>query len=194
MDFKLNSKMILGIVVTGLILFVWLGYNSLVSKEEKATSAWAQVENVYQRRADLIPNLVATVKGYAAHENETFLAVTEARNNATSIKVENLSKDEIAKFQKAQDGLGQALGRLIAIGEAYPDLKASDNFRDLQAQLESSENRIAVERNKFNETVRAYNVATRRFPSNILASIFGFEMKGYFTAAEGAEVSPKVEF
>ena len=186
--------MILGIVVTGLILFVWLGYNSLVSKEEKATSAWAQVENVYQRRADLIPNLVATVKGYAAHENETFLAVTEARNNATSIKVENLSKDEIAKFQKAQDGLGQALGRLIAIGEAYPDLKASDNFRDLQAQLESSENRIAVERNKFNETVRAYNVATRRFPSNILASIFGFEMKGYFTAAEGAEVAPKVEF
>ncbi|MBR0240529.1 MAG: LemA family protein [Bacteroidales bacterium] len=194
MDFKLNSKMILGIVVTGLILFVWLGYNSLVSKEEKATSAWAQVENVYQRRADLIPNLVATVKGYAAHENETFLAVTEARNNATSIKVENLSKDEIAKFQKAQDGLGQALGRLIAIGEAYPDLKASDNFRDLQAQFESSENRIAVERNKFNETVRAYNVATRRFPSNILASIFGFEMKGYFTAAEGAEVAPKVEF
>lgn len=194
MDSKLNSKMILGIVVTGLILFVWLGYNSLVSKEEKATSAWAQVENVYQRRADLIPNLVATVKGYAAHENETFLAVTEARNNATSIKVENLSKDEIAKFQKAQDGLGQALGRLIAIGEAYPDLKASDNFRDLQAQLESSENRIAVERNKFNETVRAYNVATRRFPSNILASIFGFEMKGYFTAAEGAEVAPKVEF
>lgn len=194
MDFKLNSKMILGIVVTGLILFVWLGYNSLVSKEEKATSAWAQVENVYQRRADLIPNLVATVKGYAAHESETFLAVTEARNNATSIKVENLSKDEIAKFQKAQDGLGQALGRLIAIGEAYPDLKASDNFRDLQAQLESSENRIAVERNKFNETVRAYNVATRRFPSNILASIFGFEMKGYFTAAEGAEVAPKVEF
>lgn len=194
MDFKLNSKMILGIVVTGLILFVWLGYNSLVSKEEKATSAWAQVENVYQRRADLIPNLVATVKGYAAHENETFLAVTEARNNATSIKVENLSKDEIAKFQKAQDGLGQALGRLIAIGEAYPDLKASDNFRDLQAQLESSENRITVERNKFNETVRAYNVATRRFPSNILASIFGFEMKGYFTAAEGAEVAPKVEF
>lgn len=194
MDFKLNSKMILGIVITGLILFVWLGYNSLVSKEEKATSAWAQVENVYQRRADLIPNLVATVKGYAAHENETFLAVTEARNNATSIKVENLSKDEIAKFQKAQDGLGQALGRLIAIGEAYPDLKASDNFRDLQAQLESSENRIAVERNKFNETVRAYNVATRRFPSNILASIFGFEMKGYFTAAEGAEVAPKVEF
>lgn len=194
MDFKLNSKMILGIVVTGLILFVWLGYNSLVSKEEKATSAWAQVENVYQRRADLIPNLVATVKGYAAHENETFLAVTEARNNATSIKVENLSKDEIAKFQKAQDGLGQALGRLIAIGEAYPDLKASDNFRDLQAQLESSENRIAVERNKFNETVRAYNVATRRFPSNILASIFGFEMKGYFTSAEGAEVAPKVEF
>ena len=194
MDFKLNSKMILGIVVTGLILFVWLGYNSLVSKEEKATSAWAQVENVYQRRADLIPNLVATVKGYAAHENETFLAVTEARNNATSIKVENLSKDEIAKFQKAQDGLGQALGRLIAIGEAYPDLKASDNFRDLQAQLESSENRIALERNKFNETVRAYNVATRRFPSNILASIFGFEMKGYFTAAEGAEVAPKVEF
>lgn len=194
MDFKLNSKMILGIVVIGLILFVWLGYNGLVSKEEKATSAWAQVENVYQRRADLIPNLVATVKGYAAHENETFLAVTEARNNATSIKVENLSKDEIAKFQKAQDGLGQALGRLIAIGEAYPDLKASDNFRDLQAQLESSENRIAVERNKFNETVRAYNVATRRFPSNILASIFGFEMKGYFTAAEGAEVAPKVEF
>ena len=194
MDFKLNSKMILGIVVTGLILFVWLGYNSLVSKEEKATSALAQVENVYQRRADLIPNLVATVKGYAAHENETFLAVTEARNNATSIKVENLSKDEIAKVQKAQDGLGQALGRLIAIGEAYPDLKASDNFRDLQAQLESSENRIALERNKFNETVRAYNVATRRFPSNILASIFGFEMKGYFTAAEGAEVAPKVEF
>lgn len=189
-----KSTIILLAVAAVLVLFCWFGYNGLVSKEEKVQSAWAQVENVYQRRADLIPNLVATVKGYAAHENETFLAVTNARNNATGIKVENLSQTELAKFQQAQDGLSQALGRLIAISEAYPDLKASNNFQDLQAQLEGSENRIAVERNKFNEAVRAYNVSTRRFPTNILASIFGFEQKGYFSATEGADIAPKVEF
>lgn len=193
---KKSWIVIIVIAVAALGLFAWVkgAYNGFVSSEEQVQSAWSQVENVYQRRADLIPNLVATVKGYAEHESETFAAVTEARTNATSIKVENLSEAELAKFQQAQDALSQALGRLIAVREAYPELKANENFRDLQAQLEGTENRITVERNKFNEAVRAYNVSIRRFPSNILASVFGFSQKGYFTANAGAENAPVVAF
>lgn len=192
---KLGTSTIVLIVVAA-VLFFWgkSAYNGLVSKEEAVTAAWSQVENVYQRRADLIPNLVATVKGYAEHERETLQAVTDARTNATSIKVENLSEAEIAKFQQAQDQLSQALGRLLAVREAYPDLKASQNFLELQSQLEGTENRIAVERNKFNEVAREYNTAVRSFPKNIFASIFGFEKKGYFQAAAGSDVAPKVEF
>ena len=192
---KLGTTTIV-LIVVAVVLFFWgkSTYNGLVSKEESVTAAWSQVENVYQRRADLIPNLVATVKGYAEHERETLQAVTDARTNATSIKVENLSEAEIAKFQNAQDQLSQALGRLLAVREAYPDLKASQNFLELQSQLEGTENRIAVERNKFNDVAREYNTAIRQFPKNIFASIFGFEKKGYFQAAAGSDVAPKVEF
>ena len=192
---NIPTKLIVTIAVIA-VLFFWgkSSYNGLVSGEEKVTAAWAQVENVYQRRADLIPNLVATVKGYAEHEKETLQAVVDARSNATGIKVENLSEAEIAKFQQAQDQLSSALGRLIAIREAYPDLKANQNFLELQAQLEGTENRITTERNKFNETAREYNTTVRSFPKNILASIFGFSTKGYFTAAPGSETAPKVEF
>ncbi|MBQ9185193.1 MAG: LemA family protein [Bacteroidales bacterium] len=192
---KLGTTTIVILAVIA-VLVIWgiSSYNGLVSKEEGVNTAWAQVENVYQRRADLIPNLVATVKGYAEHEKSTFEAVTAARANATGLKVENLSEEELAKFQQAQDALSQSLGRLIAIGEAYPDLKASENFKDLQAQLEGTENRITVERNKFNEVAKKYNTSVRKFPTSIFASLFGFEKKGYFTAAAGAENAPKVEF
>ena len=148
---KLGTSTIIIIVVVAILFFWGKGaYNGLVSGEEKVTSAWAQVENVYQRRADLIPNLVATVKGYAEHEKETLQAVVDARANATGIKVENLTEEELAKFQQAQEQLSSALGRLIAVSEAYPDLKANQNFLELQSQLEGTENRITVERNKFN--------------------------------------------
>lgn len=192
---KIGTKTIVVLAVIAVIV-IWAisSYNGLVSKEEGVSTAWAQVENVYQRRADLIPNLVATVKGYAEHEKSTFEAVVAARANATGIKVESLSEEELAKFQQAQDALSQSLGRLIAISEAYPDLKASENFKDLQAQLEGTENRITVERNKFNEVAKVYNTSIRKFPTNIFASIFGFEKKGYFAAAPGAETAPKVEF
>ncbi len=171
-------------------------YNGLVKEEENVATAWAQVENVYQRRADLIPNLVATVKGYAEHESGTFESVTEARAKATSVTVDPslLTPESIAEFQKAQGELSTALGRLMAIQENYPDLKASENFRELQAQLEGTENRISTERMKFNEASKAYNVKVRRFPGNIIAGIFNFSTKGYFQAAEGASAAPKVEF
>ena len=186
------------IAVIALALFGWVkkSYNGLVAGEEKVESAWAQVENVYQRRADLIPNLVATVKGYAAHESETLQAVIDARAKATGITVDasNLSEEALAKYQSAQGELSQALGRLIAVSEAYPDLKANENFKDLQAQLEGTENRISTERMKFNETAQGYNTNLRSFPTNIIAGLFNFEKKGYFKAAEGAENAPKVEF
>ena len=154
------------------------------------------MENVYQRRADLIPNLVATVKGYAEHESETLAAVVEARSKATSVTIspEELNEESIAAFQAAQNNLSGALGRLIAIAENYPELKASQNFSELQAQLEGTENRISVERQKFNDTALAYNKQVKMFPSNIVASIFGLEQKGYFKAAEGAQNAPVVEF
>lgn len=186
------------IVAVVLILFFWVKgiYNSMVTMDEEVSKAWAQVENVYQRRADLIPNLVATVKGYAGHEASTLEAVVEARAKATSTTVDpsNLSEEQISGYMQAQDELGSALGRLLVSVESYPDLKANQNFLELQAQLEGTENRIAVERRKFNEAARNYNVAIRKFPANIFAGMFGFDKKGYFEAKEGAENAPVVSF
>ena len=172
------------------------GYNTMVEKQEAVDAQWAQVENVYQRRADLIPNLVATVKGYASHESETLTAVVEARTKATSVNVDasSLNQEQLENFQKAQGELSSALGRLLAIQEAYPDLKANENFRDLSAQLEGTENRIATERKKFNDTARDYNTFIKMFPTNLMAGIFSFESKPYFKAAEGSDKAPKVEF
>lgn len=159
-------------------------------------SAWSQVENVYQRRADLIPNLVATVKGYAAHEQQTLENVVSARAKATQMTVDPTKLDDasIKKFQDAQGELGNAIGRLLMVTENYPDLKASENFKDLQIQLEGTENRISTERNRFNEIAKEYNTTIRRFPNNIFAGMFGFERKPYFEAKEGADQAPKVEF
>lgn len=172
------------------------GYNSMVEKQEAVDAAWAQVENVYQRRSDLIPNLVATVKGYAAHESETLEAVVAARAQATSANIDasQLSEANLEKFQAAQSNLSQALGKLMMVREAYPELKANENFRDLQAQLEGTENRISVERKRFNDTTRDYNTYIRKFPQNLIAMMFDFEQKPYFKAEEGAEQAPKVEF
>ena len=186
------------LVILAVVVIAWgiKAYNNLVAGEETVSTAWAQVENVYQRRADLIPNLVATVKGYAQHEQNTFEAVTEARANATGMHVDasNLTPEQISQFQNAQGQLSTALGRLLAISENYPELKANENFKDLQAQLEGTENRISTERMKFNEAAKKFNVSVRRFPANIIAGIFGFQTKGYFEAAEGASTAPKVEF
>ena len=196
----MNKKVIVLIAVAVVLLggFVWVknAYNNLVTSDENVQSAWSQVENVYQRRADLIPNLVATVKGYAAHESETLESVVAARAKATQVTIDpaSLSSEDIARYNEAQGELGNALGRLLLIQENYPDLKANQNFRDLQAQLEGTENRIATERMKFNETAKAYNTLIRKFPDNILASVFGFEKKAYFEAQAGAETAPKVEF
>ena len=196
----MKKSTIIWIVVAVVVIasFVWVKnvYNKLVSADENAQSMWSQVENVYQRRADLIPNLVATVKGYAAHESETLDNVVAARAKATQVTVDpsNLTSESVAKFNEAQGELSTALGRLLLIQENYPDLKANENFRDLQAQLEGTENRIATERMKFNQAVKDYNTDIRRFPSNIIASVFGFEKKGYFEAQAGSETAPKVEF
>ena len=168
----------------------------MVELDESVAAQWAQVENAYQRRADLIPNLVNTVKGYADFEQETLTQVIEARSKATGISInpENLNAESLQQFQTAQDGLGSALSRLMVVVERYPELKANQNFLELQAQLEGTENRIAVERRKFNESTRGYNTYIRRFPKNIVASIFGFDKKGYFEAVEGSETAPTVEF
>jgi len=172
------------------------GYNRMVGLDEDVTSMWAQVENAYQRRADLIPNLVNTVKGYADFEQETLTQVIEARAKATSVQInpENLDAATIQNFQAAQEGLSSALSRLMVVVERYPDLKANQNFMDLQAQLEGTENRIAVARRKFNESTQNYNTYIRRFPTNIVAAIFGFKKKDYFEAQESAEEAPVVEF
>jgi len=172
-------------------------YNSLVTQEEGVNNAWAQVSNQYQRRADLIPNLVETVKGYASHERETLEGVIQARANATSLNVtpEVLNDPEaFSKFQKVQGEISSALSRLMAVVENYPNLKANENFLSLQSQLEGTANRITVERQRFNETVQGYNTRIRHFPTNIFAGMFGFEKKLYFEAQEGAEVAPKVQF
>lgn len=188
------------IVVAAIVLggFLWIkgAYNNMVTEDENVQNAWAQVENVYQRRADLIPNLVATVKGYAEHESSTLENVVAARAKATQMTIdpENLSAEAIEKFNQAQGELSTALGRLLLIQENYPDLKANQQFSELQAQLEGTENRIATERMKFNDAAKAYNTLIRKFPDNIIASIFGFEKKGYFEAQAGAETAPKVEF
>ena len=198
MDMKKSTIIWIVVAVVVIASFVWVKnvYNKLVSADENAQSMWSQVENVYQRRADLIPNLVATVKGYAAHESETLENVVAARAKATQVTVDpsNLTSESVAKFNEAQGELSTALGRLLLIQENYPDLKANENFRDLQAQLEGTENRIATERMKFNQAVKDYNTNIRRFPANIIASRFGFEKKGYFEAQAGAETAPKVEF
>ena len=195
------KKGCIGLIVLGVIalaLFGWVksSYNGLVSDQESVETAWAQVENVYQRRADLIPNLVETVKGYAKHEQETLEGVIEARANATKVTIDptNMTPEDLQKYQAAQGDVTNALSRLIAVAENYPDLKANHNFLELQNQLEGTENRIAVERNKFNEVARVYNTKRRTFPTNIIAGIFGFGDKPYFQAQEGADKAPKVDF
>lgn len=190
-----KSVVVLFIAVAGMFLS-GCGYNRMVDLEEQVTSQWSQVENVYQRRADLIPNLVNTVRGYADHEQETFVEVVEARAKATSVNVdaENLSPQAIEQFNQAQAGLTSALSRLMVVVEQYPDLKANQNFRDLQAQLEGTENRIAVERRKFNEVAQNYNAYIRKFPQMIYAGWFGFDKKNYFEAQPGSERAPEVQF
>ena len=186
------------LVAVGVGIFAWgvSKYNGLVEKQESVETAWAQVENVYQRRMDLVPNLVNTVKGYAKHEKETLDAVMNARAKATqmTVDVDDLSEENIRKFQEAQGELQQAMGRLMMITESYPDLKANENFLTLQSQLEGTENRITVERQKFNETAKVYNTAVRKFPTSIIASMCDFEKKGYFEAQSGAEKAPEVQF
>jgi len=178
------------------VLFSSCGYNKMVSMDEQVTSQWAQVENVYQRRADLIPNLVNTVKGYAEHEKETLEGVIEARSKATAVNIDptKLTPESLQQFNQAQDGLSSALSRLMVVVEKYPDLKANQNFLDLQAQLEGTENRITVERQKFNETTMTYNAYIRKFPQVIYSGWFGFEKKTYFEAQQGAEKAPEVKF
>ena len=186
---------IVGIVIILGAMFV-KPYNKMVQKDEGCSKAWANVENAYQRRMDLIPNLVKTVEGAANYEKGTLTEVIEARAKATSVQVDpsNLTEESLAKFQAAQDQLSSALSRLMVVVERYPELKANQNFLELQAQLEGTENRIAVERGKFNETVNDYNSYIRRFPNNIIAGIFNFDKKGYSKAAEGADKAPDVEF
>lgn len=193
-----------GIITLGIILVVvfilysfFAGrYNTMVELQEAIPKAWADVEAQYQRRADLIPNLVNTVKGYANFEQETLTKVMEARASATQVKIDpsNITPEALAQYQQAQNGVSSALSRLLVSVEAYPDLKANQNFLDLQAQLEGTENRITVARNRFNEVVQPYNVYIKKFPSNIIANMFGFTAKGYFEAIEGSEKAPEVKF
>ena len=183
-------------LIVGVVVMVGVGgYNRLVSLDEGVDAAWGQVENVYQRRADLIPNLVATVKGAAEFEQDTFTAVVEARAKVGQVNIENApDAAQLAQFQAAQDGLSSALSRLLVVVERYPDLKATQAFRDLQVQLEGTENRIATERHRYNEVARDFNTTRRTFPTVFIANFFGFGEKVYFEAAEGAEAPPVVEF
>ncbi|MDY5814468.1 MAG: LemA family protein [Bacteroides sp.] len=191
-----KSTIILLVVAAGLVLWGIGAYNGLVSMEETVEKSWADVESQYQRRADLIPNLVNTVKGYATHEQSTLEGVVEARSKATQITVSagELTPEKLAEYQAAQGAVSSALGKLLAITENYPDLKANQNFLELQAQLEGCENRIAVARKDFNAVAREYNTAVRRFPKSIFASIFGFDRKPYFEAEAGADKAPTVNF
>ncbi len=188
---------VLVVIVLGMYAYVKNTYNGFVTLEESVNQAWAQVQNVYQRRSDLIPNLVETVRGYAEHERDTFTQVTEARAKAgglTQIRAEDLTPETMQQFQQAQDGLGQALQRLMVVVERYPELKANQNFINLQDELAGTENRISVERMRFNESVQAFNSTVRQFPQNIIANIFGFGQKPYFEADRGAAEAPKVQF
>ena len=192
----LTTVIIIIAIIVALLALMITPYNTMVKKDETCSSAWANVESAYQRRLDLIPNLVKSVQGAADYEKGTLEAVINARSKATSVQVnaDNLDENSIAQFQKAQDELSSALSRLMVVVERYPELKANQNFLELQAQLEGTENRIAVERNKFNEVVKDYNSYIRKFPNNIIAGIFNFDKKGYFQASPGAENAPSVEF
>ena len=196
-----NKALWITIAIIVVLLFAgysWVKgtYNTMVTQDEGVKTAWSQVENQYQRRMDLSPNLVNTVKGYATHEKETLEGVVSARAEATKTTIDpsNLNEESMKKFQAAQGELSSALSRLMLVIERYPDLKANQNFSELQAQLEGTENRISVERKRFNETAQSYNTYIRSFPTNILAGMFGFQPKAYFSAESGAEKAPKVEF
>lgn len=199
-----GMKIFIGISAVLLIVGIWAyssitgTYNSLVTLDEGINGSWSQVQNVYQRRADLIPNLVETVKGYASHERETLEAVTQARASATrpefNVSAEGLNPQLFQQFEQAQGQLSSALSRLLVTIERYPDLKANQNFVRLQDELAGTENRIAVERRRFNETVQGYNQKVRSFPTNVLAGMFGFQQRPYFEASPGAEVAPKIDF
>lgn len=193
---KISGTLILIVALASIVLWGVGIYNKLVSQEEGVNSQWANVENQYQRRADLIPNLVETVKGYAKHESSTFEAVVAARSKATQVTVDpaNLTPEKMQEFQAAQGELSTALGRLLMIVENYPELKANQNFLELQAQLEGTENRISTERTRFNEVAKAFNTSIRRVPNNLIASIGNFEKKPYFEAEEGSEKAPQVQF
>ena len=194
----MKKGQLFGIIAVLAVLVLWgiSAYNGMVKEEEKATTAFANVQSAYQRRADLIPNLVEVVKGYAKHEEETFKGVVEARAKATQITVDpsNVTPEKLKEFQAAQGELSQALGRLIAVQENYPDLKANENFKDLQVQLEGTENRINEDRNTYNEVEQSYNTYIRKFPNSLLSGFFGFERKNKFEADAGAQNAPKVSF
>jgi LemA protein len=196
----MKKKFLPWIIILGVlaVLAIWgiSSYNSIITAEENVSTAWSQVENQYQRRADLIPNLVETVKGYTSHESTTLENVVAARAKATQITIDptNATPEQLVAFQNAQGELSQALGRLMAITENYPDLKANKNFEALQSQLEGTENRITVARNNFNEEARRYNTLIRRFPSNIIANMLGSEKRPYFESTEGSNQAPKVQF
>lgn len=195
-----NKKplILIGIVALIILIIGWLmsGYNDMVELDENVNREWSQVENQYQRRLDLIPNLVNVVKGYASHEKETLEGVIEARAKATQTTIDpsNMTEEQLANFQKSQDGLSGALNRLMVVVEKYPDLKANENFLQLQAQLEGTENRITVARKSYNDAATIYNKLVRRFPNNMLAGIFGFSVRPQFKAQEGAESAPTVQF
>ncbi len=192
------SKKLIAIIGAAVLLVIFgvSTYNSLVDKDEEVKLKWSNLEAQYQRRADLIPNLVNTVKGYAQHERETLQEVMEARSKATSITIDpsNITPEQFAEYQKAQSGVTSALGRLLAVAENYPDLKANQQFLELQAQLEGTENRIEVAREDYNKASKSFNSSVRKFPTNLFASIFGFEMYDYYEAEKGAEIAPQVQF
>lgn len=192
---KKSTWIIIGIVAV-IVIYGITAYNGMVSSEESMTTSWSNVETQYQRRADLIPNLVNTVKGYAAHEKSTLEEVIAARSKATQITVDptNLTAEKIKEYQAAQGAVSSALGKLLAISESYPDLKANENFQELQAQLEGTENRINEARKKYNEATQSYNIKIRRFPANLFAGLFGFSPREKFAAEAGAEKAPEVKF
>ena len=197
----MNKPKHLGLIITIVVIAIialWgiSSYNGLVSMDENVQNKWSTVETSYQRRSDLIPNLVSTVKGYATHERQTLESVMKARSEATQVKIDpsNCTPEQLAAYQKAQGNVTSALGKLLMVTERYPDLKANENFLELQSQLEGTENRISVARKDFNDAAKDYNTAIRRFPRNIIASVGGFEKRAYFQAEAGAEKAPKVEF